>query len=121
MHSGQLEVRAHTEPHLKEKNRKGGKEHSDVLLVSFWAVGFKLQIGSFGWRHAWQTGCSCLSQVKADVFLANMHETMETLTHCRRHKACLSPPELLLPPPVSSSRFCQRDPAEVSNSWTNSY
>lgn len=112
--NGQLEVTAHTERHLQEE-KKGG-EHSDVLLLSFWAVDFKLLAGSFRWRHAWQTGRSCLSQVKAEAFLANMHESMETFTHYRRHKACLSPPELLPPPPVSFSHFCHCDPADVSNS-----
>lgn len=119
MHSEQRPAgsnRAHTERHLQEEKKKGRRGHSDVLLLSFWAVDFKLRAGSFRWRHAWQTGRSCLSQVKAKAFVANMHETMETFTHYRRHKACLSPPELLLPPPASSSHFCHCDPADVSNS-----
>lgn len=82
-----------------------------MLLLRFWAVDFKLQMGSFRWRHARQTGGSCLSQVKAEAFFADMHETTETFTHCRRRRACLSPPELLPPPPVSSSHFCHCDPA----------
>lgn len=94
----------------QEKKTEGGGEAFRQT------VDFKHQMGSFRWRHAWQTGCSCFPQVKAEGFLANMHATMETFTHCRRHKACLFPPELPPPPPVSSFHFCQRDPAEGSNS-----
>lgn len=112
-------TRAHTEPHLKggkkEEEWGGKKEHSDVLLLSFWAARFKLRTGSFRWRHARPMGRSCLSQVRAEAFLANMHGSMETFTHYRRHRACLSPPEPLPLPPVSSSHFCHCDPADVSN------
>lgn len=125
--NSQLEVTERTRSDISrrkkffKKKQEAGKEHSDVLLLSFRAVNLKLQMGPFRWRHAQQTGCSCFSQVKAEGFLANVHESRERVTHCRRHKACLSPPELLLPPPVSSSRFCQRGPAEIRNSWNTQH